>query len=78
MVKATFEIPEKENRILNIVKGKHGFNTKEQACVFIIREHEQSLEPELRPEFIKEMGRIDKQKGIPFKDINALRKQIEG
>ena len=74
MVKATFEIPEKENRILNIVKGKYGFSTKEQACVFIIRKHEQSLEHELRPEFIKEMKRVDKQKGIPFKNIGELRK----
>ncbi len=74
MVKATIEIPERENRILNIVKGKHGFKNKEQAFVFIINEYGQSLEPELRPEFIKEMRRIDKEEGIPFKDINELRK----
>ena len=78
MVKATFEIPERENRILNIVKGRYGFKTKQQAFIFVIQEHEQILEPELRPAFVKEMKRIDKQKGIPFKDINDLRKQIEG
>ncbi len=74
MVKAIFEIPEKENRILTIVKGQHGFSTKEQACVFIIGEHEQSLEPQLRPEFIKKMEKIEKEKGIPFKNIKELRK----
>ena len=78
MVKAIINIPERENRILNIVKGQHGFKTKEQACVFIIGEHEQNLEPQLRPEYIKKLMKIDKQKGIPFKDINDLRKQIEG
>ncbi|MAH03886.1 antitoxin [Candidatus Pacearchaeota archaeon] len=74
MVKATFEIPERENRILNIIKGKHGFKNKEQAFIFVIQEHEQSLEPELRPEFIREMKKIEKEKGIPFKNINELRK----
>ena len=74
MVKAIIEIPERENRILNIVKGQHGFSTKEEACIFIIGEHEQNLEPELRPEFITEMNEIEKEKGIPFKNIQELRK----
>ena len=30
---------------------------------------------EIRPEFVREMKRIEKQKGIPFKDINDLRRQ---
>lgn len=74
MVKTTIEIPERENRILNIVKGQHGFRNKEQAFNFIVREHEQILEPELRPEFVEEMKRIEKEKGIPFKNIEELRK----
>lgn len=78
MVKATIEIPEEENRILNIVKGKYGFKTKEQAVLFVVKNFMENLEPEIRPEFIKEMGKIDKEKGIPFKDIEDLRRQIEG
>lgn len=79
MVKATIEIPDNENRVLNIVKGQHGFTTKEQAITMIIKLYgEEMLEPELRPEFIREMKRIEKQKGIPFKDIDDLRRQIEG
>ena len=78
MVKATFNIPERENRILNIVKGQHGFSTKEQAFIFVLQEHEQSLEFEIRPEYVKKIRKIEKEKGIPFKDINDLRKQIEG
>ena len=74
MVKATIEIPEEENRILNIVKGKYGFKTKEQAVLFVVKSFMENLEPELRPEFIKEMRKIDKEKGIPFKDIAELRK----
>ena len=78
MVKAIIEIPERENRILNIVKGQHGFRTKEEACIFIIGEHEQSLEPEIRPEYVKKIMRIEKGKHHGFKDINDLRQQIEG
>ncbi len=75
MVKATLDIPENENRILNIVKGQHGLKNKEQAVTMIIKLYgEEMLEPELRPEFIKEMKKIEKQKGIPFKNIEELRK----
>ena len=78
MVKATIEIPERENRILNIVKGKHGFKNKEQAFIFLLQEYEQDLEPEIRPEYVKRIKRIEKEKGIPFRDIDDLRRQIEG
>ena len=74
MVKTTIEIPENENRVLNIVKAQHGFKNKNQAFIFLIQEYEQNLEPELRPEFVKEMRRIEKQKAIPFKNIEDLRK----
>lgn len=74
MVKATIEIPENENRILTILKGKYGLKNKEQVIISLIKGAEQDLEPELRPEFIKEMRKIDKEKGIPFKDIAELRK----
>ena len=74
MVKAIIEIPERENRILNIVKGQHGFRTKEEACVFIIGEHEQNLEFEIRPEYVKKIKKIEKEKGIPFSSIKELRK----
>ena len=74
MVKATIEIPENENRILTILKGKYGLKNKEQVIISLIKGAEQDLEPELRPEFIKEMKRIDKEKGITFKDIAELRK----
>ena len=74
MVKATINLPERENRILNIVKGQHGFKNRDQALIFLIQEYEQSLEPELRPEYAEKLTQIDKQKGIPFKSIEELRK----
>ncbi|MCH7568927.1 MAG: DUF2683 family protein [Nanoarchaeota archaeon] len=74
MVKSTIEIPERENRVLNIVKARHGFKTKEQAFIFLINEYEQDLEPELRPEYIKKLSKINEEKGIIFKNIDELRK----
>lgn len=78
MVKATVEINERGNRIINIVKGLQGFKNRDQALNFILSEYEEELEPELRPEFIKRMRKIEKQKGIPFKNIRELRDIIEG
>ena len=74
MVKAIIEIPERENRILNLVKAQHGFKNRNQAFIFVIQEHGQNLEPELRPEFVEKMKKIDKEQGIPFKNIEELRK----
>lgn len=39
---------------------------------------EELLEPELRPEFIEKIKKTEKEKGIPFKYIDELRKIIEG
>jgi len=77
MVKSTIEIPERENRVLNIVKAKHGFKTKEQAFIFLLNEYEESLEPELRPEYVKKLSKIDNEKGVIFKNLDELR-QLTG
>ncbi len=74
MVKAIIEIPDNENRVLTILKGKHGFKNKEQVIISLIKEAEENLEPEIRPEYLKKLMRIDKEKGIPFKNIAELRK----
>ena len=77
MVKATIEIPEREDRILNIVKGKYGFKNKTEALIFIVADYEKSLEPQLRPQYLKKLKKIDKQKGIHFNNIEELRNMIE-
>lgn len=76
MVKAIVDIDEKANRVLNIVKAKENFRHKSEAINFIVQAFgRELLEPELRPEFVVEMKRIEKQKGIPFKNIDDLRRQ---
>ena len=73
------DIPEKANHILNIVKARYNLKTKSEAIAKIVMEHGESiLEPELRPEYLEKLKKIDREKGIPFKNISELRKIIEG
>lgn len=78
MVQAIITLNEKEDRILNVVKGKFGLKNKSEAISLIVNEYEQEfLEPELRPEFIEEMQKIEKEKSISFNSIEDLRKRYE-
>ena len=66
MVKSTFDIAERENRIINIVKCPHGFKNREQAIAFILRDYEESLEPEIRPGYIKKLKKLKRGKFHSF------------
>jgi len=79
MVQSIIDLGENEDRILNIVKAKYGLKNKSQAVALITKVYSDSfLEPELRPEYLERLGRIRKEKGIPFKNITELRRIIEG
>ena len=66
MVKAIVNIDDKANRILNIIKAKENLKDKSEAINLIIGQYEKELlEPELRPEFIKEL--LEAQKGETVK-----------
>lgn len=72
-------ISERANRVLNIVKAQYGLKDKSQAINVVVGVYEkQLLEPELRAEYVKKLKRIEKEKGIPFRNIAELRKIIEG
>ena len=61
MVKNVVDLGERENRVINIVKAKYGLKDKSQALSVIIDRYEEcELEPELRPEFVKEVQEIEK------------------
>jgi hypothetical protein len=79
MVQSIIDLEENEDRILNIVKAKFGFKNKSQAVAMVTKVYGESfLEFELRPEYLEKLMKIDKEKGIPFKNIQELRRQIEG
>jgi len=70
MVQALVQIDDNTNRVLNVVKAKYDLNDKGKAIELIVRKYiEEENEPELRPEFIERMKRIQKQKSIKVKDF---------
>ena len=71
MVNALIQIDENMNRVLNIVKARHGLKDKGQAVEFIINQFiEMESEPELKIEFIKKIKSIEKQKAIYVDDFS--------
>ena len=78
MTQAIIKLRDHEDRVLTIIKGKYGFKNKSDAVNFVIEKFEEEfLEPELRPEYIEKLKTLEKQEGIKFKSIEALRKHIE-
>ena len=78
MAQAIVNLGEYEDRVLTIVKGKYGLKNKSEAVNFVIDKFEEEfLEPELKPEFIEKLKKIEKQEGIPFKSMEELRRSIE-
>lgn len=65
MVKAIVDISTDANRVINIVKAKENMKDKSEALNLIISLYgKEILEPELRPEFIKELLEAQKEKTI--------------
>ena len=79
MVQSIIDLGSKEDRILNIVKAKYGLKNKSQAVALIAKIYGDSfLEPELRPEYLKKLEKIEKEGyGETFNSIEELRNSIE-
>jgi len=78
MVQAMVDIPKEANQILNIVKARHNLKTKSAAIALVVRAYGANLlEPNLRPSYVEKLASLSLEKGIPFKDINGLKKLIE-
>ncbi len=79
MVQAMINIPKEVNQILNIVKARFGLKTKSEAIAIVVAAYgSQILEPELRPEYIEKLRKIEKQGNfISFDSIEELKKSIE-
>lgn len=70
MVNALIKIDENINRILNLIKAKYGFKDKSEAVSFVVSKYiDDEDEPELRPEFIEKMKKIQKQRSIKVNDF---------
>lgn len=71
MVKAIVKIDDRTNRVLNILKAKYGLTDKSQAINLMAQQFEEEvMEPELKPEFIKEIQETMKNgKFVKVKDF---------
>ena len=75
MVQNIINVNEREDRVLNIVKAQQGLKNKSQAVEFVLKIYSESfLEPELRPEYLEKLRKIEQEKGISFKSVGELRK----
>ncbi|KKG03671.1 DUF2683 family protein [Methanosarcina mazei] len=76
MVQAIINIDERTNRILNIIKAKYGLKDKSAAIIKMAEEYEKEiLEPELKPEYIEKLKKIEKQEAIEVGTVENLRKR---
>ena len=79
MVKAIININENTNRLLNILKAKYGLKDKSEAIDKMAEEYEEEiLEPELRPEYVEKIRKIEKHgKFKKYNSVKELRDEIE-
>ncbi len=76
MVQAIINIDDNTNRILNIIKAKYGLKDKSAAINKMAEEYEEViLEPELKPEYIEKLRRIQKQEVLEVSTVENLRKR---
>ncbi len=89
MVQAIITLGKEEDRIVNIVKAQNGFKTKSEAVNFVVTKFHELIDAEacpicddpnrpLKQSYIEKLDKAEQQKGIPFKNIEELRKLIEG
>ena len=79
MTQALITLDDNSNRILNVLKAKYELKDKSQAIEWLIDYYlDQQDDPELRPEFIRKMRRIE-QKGewITYRNVAELKREIE-
>ena len=70
MVQALIQIDDNTNRVLNVVKAKYDLNDKGEAIQLVVSKYiEAEDEPELRPEFIEKMKKIQKEPTVEIKDF---------
>ena len=76
MVQAIINISDDSNRILNIIKAKYGLKDKSEAIDIMAKEYaEELLEPQLRPDYIEKINRIEKERPIRIGSVKALRER---
>ena len=69
-VKGLVTLSEETNRVLNVVKAKYGLRTKSDAVDRVVQEYARELlEPELRPEYVRKLRRLRRQRAVRVPDF---------
>lgn len=78
MVKAIVNIDESTNKVLNHLKAEYGLKDKSQAINLMAKEFKRvvRIEPEVRPEYIEKLKRIQKGKHIKVGSVEDFRKRF--
>ena len=78
MVKAIVDIDKEANKVLNILKAEYGLKDKSQAINKMAEEFKRfvRIEPEVRPEYIRKLKRIQRQKRIRIGTMGDFRKRF--
>ncbi len=71
MVKAIVDIDKRANRMINLMKTEFDLKDKSQAINKMAEQLERfvDFEPRVRPEYVKRLRKIRKQKAIPISDF---------
>ncbi|MBI2575765.1 DUF2683 family protein [Candidatus Woesearchaeota archaeon] len=79
MVQTLLELGERQDRVINIVKGKYGIKNKSSAINFVINKYEEEfLEPELRPEYAEKIRKLEKEgEFLHYKDFESFKRAME-
>jgi hypothetical protein len=76
MVKAIVEIDEEANEVINVLKAQYGLKDKSQAINEMAKQYKVLvLESRVRPEYLKELGRIQREPIIRIGNIADFRKR---
>ena len=75
MPKAMVQISEKANRVLNILKAKYALKDKSQAINKMAEQfNELLLEPQLRPEYVKKLKKIEEEETVSEEEFKKMLK----
>ena len=78
MVQAVVTLEERQDRVLNIVKGKYGLKNKSDAVNLVIEKFEEAfLEEKIRPEYRKELLKVDAGKAKKFSSMEELKRGLK-
>lgn len=70
MVQALVQLGDNTNRVLNMVKATYDLKDKGEAIEFVVDKYiEEENEPELRPDFVEKIKKIQKHKSIRVKNF---------